>query len=415
MVGIPLPANDPVSRHVALVAGLLILSLAPAPVHAAGADTTGLWVQQATLVSPDRIGQLIEDASAAGFTTLLVEISGTLASSTRPDRRSRARRSRAFDGVQTLLTAAHRDGLRVYAWVQATLVATTGDLPTRRDHLVYQHPEWLMVPRGLAAELARLDTDDPVYLSTLEGWARQHPDELDGLYLSPLVPEAAADAAERLADLLQRYPFDGVFLDSAQLPSSDFDYARHAVTLFRDEVAPSLASAERRRLDGLATIDPLTYPDAFPIRWSRFRRSRVTALVARLGSVVRVHRPRARVGVSVVADPDEGLGRRLQDWRTWAEIGFIDIACLRPGMETADDFERQLRVALQRTGGAELWVGIGASWLSPFDTFDRIRTARRVGTDGIMVWSYDSVTDTTRHPPGHLQQIGLALTTVPTR
>ena len=402
--------------RLALVAAVLgVLTMRPHPAHTASADASGLWVHHATLVSPDRIDQLVQEASAAGFTTLLVEIPSTLASSARPGRRPRGRRSRAFDGIRTLLTAAHGNGLRVHAWVQATLITTTGNLPTSPDHLVHRHPEWLMVPRGLAGELARLDVHSPAYLQALERWARLHPDELDGLYLSPLIPEAAADTAERLADLLRRYPFDGVHLDSAQLPSSDFDYARGAVALFRDEVAPSLQSAERRLLDGRATIDPLTYPDAFPIEWSRFRRSRVTALVARLGSVVRTHRPEARVGVSVVADADEALGRRLQDWRTWAEIGFIDIACLQPGMEAADDFERQLRVARQRVDGAELWVGIGARWLSPLDTFERIRTAHRMGSDGIMVWSYDSVIDPTRHPPGHLQQIGLALATVPTR
>ncbi len=399
----------------ALVAGVLTVFLAPRPVHAAGADIAGLWVRQTTLVSADTIDRLVQEASDAGFTTLLVEIPGTPEFSVRPGRQPRDRWPLGFDGVGTLLTAAHSRGLSVQAWVQTTLVATTGNLPTSRSHLVYRHPEWLMVPRELAGELARLDVHSPAYLDTLDRFARQQPDEMDGLYLSPIIPEAAANVAERLADLLTRYPFDGVHLDSAQFPSSDFDYARGAVALFRDEVASSLTSEERRLLDGRATIDPLTYPDAFPIQWSRFRRSRVTALVARLGSVVRRHRPGARVGVSVVADPDEALGRRLQDWRTWAEVGFIDIACLQPGAETADDFERQLRSARQLAAGAELWAGIGAHWLSPLETFDRIRTAQRVGIDGIMVWSYDSVTDPTRHTPGHLQQIGLALATVPTQ
>ena len=401
--------------RLALLAALLTLCLAPRPVHAGGADVTGLWVHQTALVSTDTIDRLVREASDAGFTTLLVEIAGNPGLSARPDRRGRSRRSRTFDGVRTLLTAAHRHGLEVHAWVQTTLVATTGMLPTSRSHVVYRHPEWLMVPRALAGELARLDVHSPAYLGALERFARQHPDEMDGLYVSPIIPEAAADAADRLAALLTRYPFDGVHLDSAQFPSSDFDYALGAVALFRDEVAPSLASEERRLLDGRATIDPLTYPDAFPIQWSRFRRSRVTALVARLGSVVRRQRPGAPVGVSVVADPDEALGRRLQDWRAWAEVGFIDIACLQPGVETADDFEGQLRSARQLAGAAQLWAGIGARWLSPLETFDRIRTAHRVDVDGIMVWSYDSVIDPTQHPPGHLQQIGLALATVPTR
>ena len=403
------------STRLALVAGLLTVCLAARPVHAAGADVTGLWVHQTALVSANTIDRLVQEASDAGFTTLLVEIPGAPGFLARPGRRPRSRWSLAFDGVRTLLTAAHRHDLRVHAWVQTTLVATTGNLPTSRSHLIHQHPEWLMVPRGLAAELARLDPHSPAYLRILARWASQHPDEMDGLYVSPIIPEAAADAADRLAELLIRYPFDGVHLDSAQFPSSDFDYARGAVALFRDEVAPSLTSEKRRQLDGRATIDPLTYPDAFPIQWSRFRRSRVTALVARLGSVVRRHRPGARVGVSVVADPDEARGLRLQDWRAWAEVGFIDIACLQPGSEAAEDFERQLRTARRLDGGAELWAGIGARWLSPLETFDRIRTAHRVGIDGIMVWSYDSVTDPTQHPPGHLQQIGRALAMGPTR
>ena len=177
-------------------------------------------------------------------------------------------------------------------------------------------------------------------------------------------------------------------------------------------MTPSLTEEGRRGLDGRAAIDPMTYPDAFPAQWSRFRRSRVTALVARLAALVRRYRPEARVSVSVVADPDEAFGRRLQDWRAWAEIGFIDVACLQPGLETPEDFERQLRSARQFAGLAELWAGIGARWLSPLETFDRIRTAHRAGADGIMIWSYESVTDPTQHPPGHLLQIGNELAAV---
>ena len=383
----------------ALATGVLALCLAVRPAHAAGPDLAGLWVRQTTLTSPDAIDRLVRDAADAGFTTLLVEMPGTPGSA-------------LDDRVRALLAAAHGRGLRVHAWVQTTLVTIAGDLPTARDHLVHRHPEWLMVPRALGAELARADIHSPAYVGTLDRWARQHPDEVDGLYLSPINADAVTDAAERLGALLTEHPFDGVHLDSARFPSSDFDYARDAVASFRDDVTPSLTDEERRRLDGRAAIDPLTYPDAFPTQWSRFRRSRVTALVARFAALVREHRPAARISVSVVADPDEAFGRRLQDWRAWAEIGFIDIACLRPGIETADDFERQLRSARQFAGLAELWAGIGARWLSPAETFDRIRTAQRTAADGIMIWSYESVTDPTQHPPGHLQQIGRALATV---
>jgi hypothetical protein len=103
----------------------------------------------------------------------------------------------------------------------------------------------------------------------------------------------------------------------------------------------------------------------------------------------------------VVGDQDEALGRRLQDWRTWADNGFVDILCLQPGSETAEEFEFQVRAARQFSSRAE--------WLSPFDTFDRIRASQRIGVDGIVVWRYDSVTDRTSQPPDHLRHIGLAI------
>ena len=271
-----------------------------------------------------------------------------------------------------------------------------------------------MVPRELAPRLSRLDPREPAYLATLERWIAQPRGGVNGLHLSPILPDVSEHLGQRLDHLLDRYAFDGVHLDSAQFPSSDFDYSRAAIAVFRDEVAVVLTAAQRRELDNRAAVDPLTYPDAFPSEWSRFRRSKMTSLIARLGSIVRRSRPRARVSVSVVADHDEALGRRLQDWRTWAENGFIEILCLRPGRETLEDFSLQLREARQFASGADVWVGIDTLLLSPGDTFDRIRAARRLGIDGIMIWTYDAATDRARMPPDHLQHLGLAIAAVST-
>ena len=397
---------------------------------AAGQGTAGLWVTQPSLTSRTAIERLVDDASRAGFTILLVEVAApprepapAARSRTRRDRGPsagvddgrRRRDRRGDDRLQLLLTAARRRGLRVHAWIQVTRATRAGPLPTSREHIVHRHPEWIMVPRALAGRLARLDVKDPAYLAALDRWTQPSPDGVDGLYLSPILPEVAEHIGERLTQLLSRYRFDGVHLDSTQFPSSDFDYGRTAVAAFRAEIADGLTVAARRELDAQAAVDPLTYPDAFPRQWTRFRRSKMTALVARLATIVRRSRTGARLSVSVVADQDEALGRRLQDWRTWADNGFVDILCLQPGSETAEEFEFQVRTARQFSSRAELWVGLGAEWLSPFDTFDRIRASQRIGVDGIVVWRYDSVTDRTSQPPDHLHHIGLAIATVPLR
>ena len=56
-----------------------------------------------------------------------------------------------------LVSTARSRGLRVVATVDVTRVAAANEWPASRDHVIYTHPEWLMVPRELALELSRLD------------------------------------------------------------------------------------------------------------------------------------------------------------------------------------------------------------------------------------------------------------------
>ncbi len=424
LFAVPFAPSTGRSTSVAVVFGAFLSFWLGLWAPAAGQDTAGLWVAQQSLTSQTAIERLVDDASRAGFTILLVEVSD-LPFEPAPAARSRGRRDRGPSAgvddrrgdnrLQLLLTAARRRGLRVHAWIQVMRATRAGPLPTSRGHVVNRHPGWIMVPRDLAGRLARLDVQDPAYLATIHRWTQPSRDGVDGLYLSPILPEVAEHLGERLAQLLARYHFDGVHLDSAQFPSSDFDYGRAVVDAFRAEMTDGLTVAGRRELDAQAAVDPLAYPDAFPREWTRFRRSKMTALVARLGTIARRSRTGTRLSVSVVADQDEALGRRLQDWRTWADNGFVDILCLQPGSETAEEFELQVRAARQVSSRVELWVGLGAEWLSPFDTFDRIRASQRIDVDGIVVWRYDSVTDQTRQPPDHLHHIGLAIAAVPLR
>lgn len=84
------------------------------------------------------------------------------------------------------------------------------------------------------------------------------------------------------------------------------------------------------------------------------------------------------------------------------------IVGLRTARETEEDFRLQIHDAPQFTRGADLWVGVDTHRLLSADTFDRIRTARRLGVDGIMIWNYDTATYRARMPPDHRQRIGLA-------
>lgn len=223
-----------------------------------------------------------------------------------------------------MVNGARARGLRVVAAVDVTRVAGANEWPASRDHVIYRHPEWLMVPRELALELSRLDVRSPDYAGRLARWARANAGKATGLYLSPMHTDVAAFVAGAVRRLVERIPFDGVQFDTARYPSGDFDYSRLSLEGLRREVRPGLSSEERRRLDGIEAFDLLAYANEFPEVWRRLRQTQLTALVVRARTAVKSIRPDAVVSAVVGSDPLASLSDYLQDWPTWLDNRFID-------------------------------------------------------------------------------------------
>src|SRR5215469_1721354 len=175
-------------------AALLLAALAwaaPAP-----PETGALWVLRSSLTSPASITALVHTASQQGFNTLLVQVRGRAdayyASDLEPRATDLSHQPPSFDPLATVLAEAHKAGISVHAWVCLNLVSSAVDLPASPDHLVYRHPEWLMVPRPIAQDVAKLDPKNPAYVGKIARWTRSELDLVEGLYVSPLVPDAAA-------------------------------------------------------------------------------------------------------------------------------------------------------------------------------------------------------------------------------
>ena len=158
------------------------------------------------------------------------------------------RSGRTSTRSQTVITRARAEGLRVHAWVNVNLVASAAELPAGRGHIVYRHPEWLMVPKSLAVELARAGSRSPEFLGRLARWTRAA-DDVEGLFSSPALPEAASHVVAVIDDLVARYAVDGVHLDYLRYPGPEFDYNLGVLREFRADLEPRLSSAERRRFD----------------------------------------------------------------------------------------------------------------------------------------------------------------------
>ena len=371
-------------------------------------EIRGLWATRSWMTSPAHVAQLVDDAVRHGLTAVFVQVRGRGDAFYQggPDPRAPllSRQASTFDPLGDLVGRARARGLQVHAWMNVNLVAGATAMPTAPQHVIVQHPEWMMVPRQLVDTLLRLSPRDPRYAATLAAWSRRQSATIEGVFSSPLL-DGAQERLEAIVDhLTRRYALDGLHLDYIRFPSPDFDYSRAALAAFRASIALDLTTAELAALDARAATRPLAFIDAYGPRWTSWRRDRLTLLVTRLANTVRRNRPAAKVTAAVWPDPDHARDYKLQDWARWLRDGVIDAACPMLYMSSGASYERQLQVLSTQAPGA-VWPGIGAYKIDPDETARRVAVARTRGFRGVLLYSYDSMTGGVGRPSSYLAAV----------
>lgn len=358
-----------------LGAALLAVALGVAPPSPAE-EVRGLWVVRTALVSPEEADRVVDQARAAGFNTLLVQVRGRgdafYLSRLVPRSPLLAGQPAAFDPLARVLSRARAAGLRVHAWVNVLLAAGFGQaLPP--GHVLLDHPEWAMVPRPAAA--AALRARGPERLR-LFGRETSDPD-VEGFYLSPAAPGVASHLTGVVEELLSAYDVDGLHLDFARYPGPEYDYSPEMVAAFRARGGE----------------DPLGGNGRFAEAWARFRRQALSDLVARLS--LAAHRTRRGVTVSaaVVSDQARAVEHKYQDWPGWVAAGLLDVVCPMAYAPEEPLFRSDVAGAVARAAGRRVpvWAGVGAYRLGVRETIARIRLARSEGARGVVLFSHESL------------------------
>ena len=160
-------------------------------------------------------------------------------------------------------------------------------------------------------------------------------------------------------------------------------FARRSTASSRRPSTSATVSRDTAELVGLT--------DLKPERWAEFRRSRLNALVMRVRTVAKARRPDIVLSAAVYPDSSEASSARLQDWRSWLEHRLIDVVCPMAYTPDTAAFAAQIASVRQLAGDQPVWAGIGAYRLSSSQTVANIQTARRLGAEGFVLFSYDSV------------------------
>lgn len=357
-------------------------------------EVRALWVVRHTMNSPEAVKQMVARAKANGFTDLIVQVRGRgdayYNSRVEPRADDLAEQPTNFDPLSLTLDEAHRVGIRVHAWINIYLVANIEILPRSQEHLIYQHPEWLMVPRVIAKELYSVSPKSPEYLKRLVEFTRANRLELEGLYASPANPEVKENLIKIWLDVAERYEVDGLHFDYVRYPNTNFDYSRAALDRFRAETEKTLEVENRDALAMQYDLDPLIYASTFQDRFAQFQRSQVSDLVERIYKGVKRIKPHAVISAAVFANDEDAARSKFQDWRQWLRLGWLDVACPMAYTPLTDTFRQQIGDAINHSSGKQIWAGIGAFKQTADSAIEKIKASRELGAQGFVLFSYDS-------------------------
>ena len=230
---------------------------------------------------------------------------------------------------------------------------------------------------------------NPAYAEALVEYAAANTDRIEGVYTAPSQPEVKEHLFSIWMDLLESYDLDGLHFDYIRYPGPDFDYSRGALDRFRSWVAPRLPPARVEELDAAYRADPFAYTDALPGPWDEFRRAQITDLVERIYFGVKKRYPDVAVSAAVFANAEDAYRSRFQDWRGWIRAGILDAVAPMAYTPDNDLFQEQIRTAVEAAGADRVWAGIGVYQNTYRGTLDKIDLARRLGTRGVVLFSYD--------------------------
>lgn len=387
-------------------------------------EVRALWVVRTTLTSPAKIRTMVQAAQENGFNTLIVQVRGRGDAYYRSSQEPRAQELKDqpadFDPLAVTLAEAKPRGLKVHAWLNTSLLANLDELPTNPNHVYNKHPDWLAVPRAVAAELYEMSPRDPRYRARIVEWSKANRGELEGVYTGPANANVREHVYKIWMDVLNKYDVDGLHFDYIRLASPDFDYSRRSLKKFRQWLEPQLSQTERSQLKAASRQNPLAAAEVHADKFGEFQRAQITTLVDRIYHAVKKRKPAVTVSASVFANHENAFTRRFQDWRRWLALGILDVVCPMAYSTDTAVFQKQVEIATNTAHGAgrRVWAGIGAYRISSDSTVEKINAARLLGSDGVILFSYDFTTRTSElNPDGaYLQRVNRAafnLVTVP--
>lgn len=340
-------------------------------------EIRAMWIVRDSITSPQKVRNVIALAKKYGFNTLFVQVRGRgdayYASNFEPRAEDLADQSLDFDPLAAVIDEGHKAGLEIHAWMNTFLVWSSARKPYSSNHIVNQHPEWIVRDRS--------------------NHMRMTPNSsCEGAFLDPAQPGVQKYTKNVFLDVATRYPVDGIHFDYVRFPSEDYSFSDYSMEAFRSHMMTELSDNDILYADSKRKSNRLAYFYLYRKQWKDWRQQQVTDIVRDIAVTARQARPELIVSGAVFPNYSVAYEDKGQAWHNWLRDGVMDAICPMTYNRDTTVVGNQVRDALANSYGRPIIPGVGAYQMSADSAIAKALLCRQLGASGLNFFSYDGMT-----------------------
>jgi len=237
------------------------------------------------------------------------------------------------------------------------------------------HAYFNVLAEGDSAMAGRLVTNRDWALRTREGFAMG--------WLNPFEPGVKDYVLEIIGELVRYEGLSGIQLDRVRFPGNNVGYNEGILQLYRDATGKTPSN------------------DADP-DWVKFRAGGVTSLVKAISEEVRRLNPNLAISAAVFPDKYSAFANVLQDWETWAGMGYVDFLATMSYTDSVSRLESYIRGQVQAVNFTiPLYVGISAETATDTLFMDEVSSILGSPANGFVVFNANLLLES----PGKMESL----------
>lgn len=283
------------------------------------------------------------------------------------------------DYLSCFIAVANKYGIEVHAWVENFYVGTQNTVP-----IVSQHPDWILY------------NDDNSIIQRNEGGQY--------IFIDPANKEVQDLLINYYLDLFDKVPTcKGLNLDYIRYPvsddSEDTGYTISAMKGFYEKMGLSFSDSQLEDREKMAKKFKQLFNTSYLLggekerqanynEWVKYCTSIISSFVKRITVEVK-EKKNIQLSTAVFASITDSLNLKKQDWKTWIDNGWIDIATPMAYYNDASDVLKNVSFMIQTAGtNSFYYAGLASSYigLPAFRNAEQIEAAYKGNANGYVIF-----------------------------